>query len=133
MANAWPLGSNTIGPISGTIPKPPLFGRRTFVLPALTHFDVAGRNFSACVPFSVSTVSTLLSGSSAQPSSEKLSFLPEPTNDQLRFDGSKAAVWVENALPIRNVPSGSTIAGESPIFVHPLGGFTVVHVFVVGS
>src|SRR5579862_554929 len=75
-ATTLPSGRWRSGPISGTIPRPPLLGRMTIVLPALVHLRVEGSKLSELVPSSVSTVSTLPLGRSAKPSSEKPSALP---------------------------------------------------------
>src|SRR5580704_17210878 len=123
------------GPISGTIPRFPLFGSTTIVLPALVHLLVVGLKSSELVPSSVSTVSTEPSGTRAIPSSENPSAFPEPLAVQVKVLALNSTCSLDGCppCPIIKVPLGSTTAGESPIVLHPAGGFTLVQTLVVGS
>src|SRR5579863_7602939 len=128
MANTVPSGRRSSGPISRVLAS----ARGTMVLPALIHcLDVS---FSACVPLLVSTVSTVPSGSKAQPSSLLLSALPVPMTVQVKVLAFKTACWLLQQLPSRNAPLLKIMPEASPMLPHwlPLGARTVAQVLVEG-
>src|SRR5580704_6693563 len=134
-ATIVPSGRCTSGPISGTIPSPPLFGSVTMVLPALLHVLLVGLNVSELVPSSQSTVRTVPCGVRAKPSSENPSAFPEPLVVQVKVLALNSTCSLDGCppWPIMNIPLGRTMPGESPIVRHPLGGFTAVHWLATGS
>src|SRR5581483_8768601 len=135
-ATMVPSGRCIRGPISGTMPRPPLLGSETIVLPALAQVSEVGLYSSEFVPSSVSTTRTLPLGVSAKPSSEKPSALVALfTVVHVKVAALKLTCFFEGSppCPIMNVPSGNTMAGESQMVDNPEGGFTAVQVCATGS
>src|SRR5438876_6662369 len=95
-------------------------------------------NFSECGASCTSQVKTVPSGKSVQPSSALKSLLPAgpvrpvPTAVQVSEVGSNTATRLSSLFPIKNLPSGTTADGESPIKSQPVGGGSDVHVFATG-
>src|SRR5580692_12790718 len=104
------------------------------VLPAVTHFDIEGMYLSENgFPFT-STVRMEPSGIRVQPSSAFSSCLPaDETSVQVSVAGSNVAMRLSNLRPTKNLPSGSTAEGESPMNPQPAGGFTDFQAFFKGS
>src|SRR5580692_417596 len=104
------------------------------VLPAVTHSDIEGMYFSENgFPFT-STVRMEPSGIKVQPSSASSSCLPaDETSVHVSVAGSNIAIRLSNLRPTKNLPSGSTAEGESPMKPQLAGGFTDFQSFFKGS
>src|SRR5271163_3943451 len=102
------------------------------VLPAVAHFFSVGKNLSELGAFFTSSVRMVPSGMSVQPSSALKSLLPGAFPwVQCMVLGLSAATFLTSLSPIKNVPSGKTEEGESPMYDQPGGGVSGVHTLVL--
>src|ERR1039457_4133822 len=99
------------------------------VLPALTHCFAAVEESSELGAFCTSAVKNEPSGNRVQPSSALKSLLPfELTEVHVRVFGLSCLICFVSLFPTTNLPLGRTTDGESPIYVQPVGGVSMVQV-----